>query len=321
LSNTSKHPVHWLDNGQQRLGLLPSLGGSVAAWQLLRRPPSATGEALLGPMFDAPFHLWRPWYGEEDLYSTASFPLLPWSNRISEGGFEQDGQFYSLRPNRDGEPFPIHGEGWLQPWQASAASEHKIDMRLQSHEFLGSPYSFEATQRFELKPDGIDQTLTVVHTGTQSLPYGLGQHPWLLRTPTTRMQARVSGVWLNRADGMPLKHTKRFKRDWDLSNSVSATGSPIDNVFTGWSGAARIHWPDTGIYLTLDVAPSAEANPDEHCLIVYRPVAGLCFCMEPVTHPIDAVPQPGRPGLKTLRQGESISLHLRWRFGVHRDSA
>lgn len=310
------HPVHWLNDGQQRLGLIPSLGGSVAAWQLLR-PPGAASRNYPDHPSNTPFDLWRPWSGAEDLYSTASFPLLPWSNRVSRGGFEHDGRFHPLRPNRAGEPFPIHGEGWLQSWHVSAESEGTIDMRLQSQAFLGSPFHYEATQRYELKPDGIDQILTVVHTAKQPLPYGVGQHPWLLRTSTTRMQAQVGGVWLNRPDGIPLEHTHRFDDSWDLSNGVLATGSCIDNVFTGWLGVARIDWPDTGIRLTLSTVPSTQTDPAEHCLIVYRPTAGPWFCMEPVTHPIDAVHLPGRPGLKTLQQGESISLHLRWRFGVH----
>jgi aldose 1-epimerase len=309
-----RHAVHWLNDGQQRLGLIPSLGGSVAAWQLLCLPGAPHSNPLEHPT-TMPFDLWRPWSGADDLYATASFPLLPWSNRVSQGGFEHAGQFHPLRPNRAGEPFPIHGEGWLQPWVVSTQNESTIDMRLQSHAFLGSPFHYEASQRYELKPDGIDQTLTVVHTGEQPLPYGVGQHPWLLRTSTTRMRAQVAGVWLAGPDGMPVEHARRFSDRWDLSKGVLATGSPIDNAFTGWSGLARVDWPDAGVHLTLSVVPSAAEGHDGHCLVVYRPREGPCFCMEPVTHPVDAIHLPGQPGLKTLQPGEALSLHLRWRFG------
>ena len=68
------HPIAWLDHAGQRLGLVPSLGGSVAAWQL-DRPQGL-------------FDLWRPWDGKTpDLYRLASFAMVPWSNRISGGGF------------------------------------------------------------------------------------------------------------------------------------------------------------------------------------------------------------------------------------------
>ena len=60
----STHPVVWLHHAGQRLGLVPSLGGSVAAWQL-DRP-------------QGPLDLWRPWDGKtQDLYQTASFAMNP----------------------------------------------------------------------------------------------------------------------------------------------------------------------------------------------------------------------------------------------------
>ena len=43
----SEYPIVWLTHAGQRLGLVPSLGGGVAAWQLERRPD----------LLD----LWRPW--------------------------------------------------------------------------------------------------------------------------------------------------------------------------------------------------------------------------------------------------------------------
>ena len=33
--------------------------------------------------------------------------MLPWSNRISGGGFEHAGRFHPIAPNRGGEPYPI----------------------------------------------------------------------------------------------------------------------------------------------------------------------------------------------------------------------
>jgi aldose 1-epimerase len=51
----------------------------------------------------------------------ACFALLPWSNRIA-GGFTCDGRSYSIAPNRDGDPCPIHGEGWLLAWQVEEQS-------------------------------------------------------------------------------------------------------------------------------------------------------------------------------------------------------
>lgn len=297
------HTVHWLDDGRQRLGLVPGKGGSVAAWLL------HPGTASQGRRAGAPFHLWRPWCGDDNAFSVASLPLVPWSNRISGRGFEHKGRFYPLRPNREGEPCPIHGEGWLQPWEVLTHNPLRLDMRLESLRFMDSPYEYVVTQSYQLLPDGIGQTLTVTHLGSTPLPYGLGQHPWLLRTPHTRLQAQVQGVWLSHPNRLPSEH-RTVLGEWDLRTGIPAHGPLIDNAFTGWRGIARIEWPEDR--WALSVQQSGADN--EGCLLVFRPEAGPTFCVEPVTHPVDAIHLPGQPGLRWLDHGDSMTQELQWQF-------
>ena len=49
-------------------------------------------------------------------------------------------------------------------------------------------------------------------------------------------------------------------------------------------------------------------------LLLYRPPDQAFFCLEPVTHPIDAFHLPDRPGLRVLRTGESLAMQVQWRF-------
>ncbi|MEP6823175.1 MAG: aldose 1-epimerase [Ramlibacter sp.] len=298
----SAHPIAWLQHAGQRLGLVPSLGGSVAAWQL-ERP-----QGLLD--------LWRPWDGRTpDLYQMASFAMVPWSNRISAGGFAQDGQFHPMLPNRAGEPYPIHGDGWLQAWQLEQPASDTMVMRLVSRQFMGNPHDYEAVQTFRLVDGGLDQDLQVRHLGAGPLPYGLGLHPWFPRTPATRLSAPVRGVWLCGADPLPTAHTQQFPPGWDLNAGMQALGPLIDNGYTGWGGAARIHWPEEGLELSLAMPDfERDGGADEHYCLVYRPPQGPAFCFEPISQPIDAFHLPGRPGLRVLHKGETCSLRVRWRF-------
>ena len=301
--NGIKHPIVWLRHAGQRLGLVPSLGGGVAAWQC---------DTPRGPL-----DLWRPWDGlNTDRYTLASFAMLPWSNRISGGGFEHAGRMHPMRPNRPGEPYPIHGDGWLQGWALTQPSADRLVMTLESHCFDGNPYDYSATQTFTLVEGGLDQSVTVTHLGDGSLPYGLGLHPWFLRSAGTRITAPVRGVWLSGADPLPTAHTDQFPATWDLRERANVNGTLIDNAYTGWSGTARIEWPEQGMQLTMTVPEVVRAGGEsEHnyCLI-YRPPVGPAFCFEPVTHPIDAFHVPGRPGLRVLAQGESLSLDVQWRI-------
>lgn len=294
---TEEHPIVWLEHAGQRLGLLPALGGGVAAWQL-ERPEGRVD-------------LWRPWDGAApDRYTFASFPLVPWSNRISGGGFEHERRFHPMQPNRVGEPYPIHGDGWLQAWSCEQPAVDTLVMKLASRHFDGNPYVYAAEQRFTLREGGMDQQLRVTHLGERSLPYGLGLHPYFPRTEGTRLRAPVQGVWLSGADPLPTQHSTTFPATWDI-NDAPAWGPLIDNGYTGWAGHAAISWPERRLGLTLRV-PSV--TPGQGYCLLYRPPEGPFFCFEPITHPIDAFHLPGRPGLRVLNHGESMSLEAQWRF-------
>ena len=298
----SPHPVVWLHHAGQHLGLVPTLGGSVAAWQ------------IDGPQ--APLDLWRPWDGvTTDLYQLASFPMVPWSNRISGGGFTQDGRFHAIRPNRAGEPYPIHGDGWLQAWQIEQPMADTMVMTLESHGFNASPYEYHATQTFRLVEGGLDQQLQVRHLGKEALPYGLGVHPWFPRTPKTRITAPVQGVWLCGKDPLPVGHTNDFPPGWNLNEGVQANGPLIDNGYTGWSGNARIAWPERGLQLSVQMPDfEDDGGATQHFCLVYRPPQGPAFCFEPITQPINAFQLPQRPGLRILRRDETLSLNIQWRI-------
>ena len=294
--------ITWLEAHGQRLGLVPQHGGGVAAWQW-RRSSGAVD-------------LWRPWQGDGDNRSSlASFAMLPWSNRISGGGFEHGGRFHAMRANRAGEPYPIHGDGWLQPWTLERMDDARAVMRLHSNAFDGNPYVYDAEQRFQLEDGGLTQSVHVTHRGSEPMPYGLGLHPWFARTPLTRLQAQVNGVWLGRSDRLPTQHTAQIPRDWDLRRGASMHGELIDNAYTGWDGRARIEWPELGLAVQMHTLPidTPQGPVAPTCCLLYRPPAGPAFCFEPITQPIDAFHLEGRPGLVTLEPGQSLALGVRWR--------
>lgn len=295
--------THWLEQHDQRLCLVPTAGGSVAAWQWLR------GAEVLD--------LWRPWDGRTARMSAlASYPLLPWSNRISGGGFEHAGRFHALSPNTPDDPYPIHGDGWLQGWTLTERHAGSVRMHLQSRCFGGSPYRYDATQRFVLLDGGMQQGLTVTNAGDEALPFGLGQHPWFTRTPLCRLRAAVQGVWLARPDKIPTAYTADFPAGWDLNVGAMVDRIDIDNAFGGWGGEVEIEWPERSLRLrmrsSLTLSDGTPGRPD--CLL-YAPPTAPVFCFEPVSHPIDAAHLPGRPGWTVLAPGQSMSLSVNWVLG------
>lgn len=282
-----------LESEVQRLRIVPELGGAIAAWEW------KAGDAWT-PLF-------RPWNGaSEDRYTLACFPLVPWSNRITQGGFEQDGTFYPIRSNRAGEAYPIHGDGWLQSWQVVEQSAGRIKLMLESRNFDGDPYHYRSTETFSLLPDGLQIDLTVTHLGPQTLPYGLGLHPYFLRNADTRLQSKAEGVWLSGSDPIPVEYTLALPSTWDYNAPAPLDGPLIDNCFNGWNGKSRIDYPDRGLSLTM-VMPDCNGYS-----LLYRPPEFDYFCIEPITHPIDAFHMPERPGLALLGHGDGFALRTRF---------
>ena len=281
-----------LESDTQRLELAPGLGGSVTAW-----------DWKIG---NGRTSLLRPWdRASEDRYTLACFPLVPWSNRITQGGFEHDGVFYPIRANRDGERYPIHGDGWLQAWQVTEHSDNRIRLALESRGFDGNPWHYRSTETFLLLPDGLQIDLTVTHLGQRTLPYGLGLHPYFVRNAATRLQFKAEGVWLSGEDPIPTEHATGFPSTWDYNNPSALEGPLIDNCYSGWNGKAVIAYLDRGISLTM-MMPDCNGYT-----LMYRPPGLAYFCLEPITHPIDAFHMPGQPGLALLEHGDSLALRTK----------
>ena len=95
-----------LETDEAVVEIVPRLGGSLAAFDLKKG-----GERI--PIL-------RRWTGEsENPRALASSPMVPWFNRISGGGFNFGGKFYPIEPNDPLEPVPLHGDGWISPWEVA----------------------------------------------------------------------------------------------------------------------------------------------------------------------------------------------------------
>ena len=103
----------------------------------------------------------------------------------------------------------------------------------------------------------MQQSLELVHTGPQALPYGIGLHPWFERTPKASLSACAQGVWLGGEDRLPTRHLTEFPPGWNPCEGIGLSGPLIDNAYTGWSGQASISWPEQQLELNLRASSAA----------------------------------------------------------------
>ena len=297
---------HRLFNAAQSLTILPQVGGSVARWQWHQNPHTQKP-------FKQALDLWR-WRADAGPFAVeqASMPMLPWCNRISQGGFHSPQGFHAIEPNTADSPLPIHGDGFLQSWQVTQSHEQQLTMCLRSRRFQGNPYDYEAVQTLTLRDNGMTQSLRLTHLGEGRLPYGLGQHPWFDATTATQTQASVEGYWPCDASFLPVGYSQDIPPNQNPNRGMPTTGTLINHLYSPWNGLAQVHYPAHGLSLTMQAHFKVLGKKMDGCLMIYRPTHEKVFCLEPVSHPVDAFHLEGQQGLQWLSFGEHMELELEW---------
>ena len=278
--------------GPLRLELSPSIGGAISAFEW-------TGEG-------APRAILRPTSAPlEKVLDAASFPLVPYVNRIRGGRFAFRGREVRIAPNMAGDPSPLHGQGWLGAWTVDEASATAAVLSFR-HEAGEWPWSYEARQDFALDERGLSLALTCRNTGAEPMPCGLGQHPYFPCGPDSELDTRVTHAWTIDEHILPVEKVVADGR-YDLRERA-VCGQDLDHGFGGWNGEARLSDPGWPYDLILS---SLQARFFQ----LYSPAAGGIFVAEPVTHANAALNAPeaewAELGLRVLEPGEAMSLDLR----------
>jgi aldose 1-epimerase len=235
----------------------------------------------------------------------ACYPLIPWSGRVSGGGFRVGERRVELPLNRDDEPWPIHGSGWQRAWRVERASASEAMLMLD--DAIADAYRYRAALHYRLDDATLHVSLSATNTGAAAMPFGLGLHPFFPKHGDARLCAPASGIWHN--DGrtpLPVARTS-VPAQWDFAREASLPEG-LDNPFDGWNGRATIHWPQRK--LRLEIA----ADVDRY--VVYVPARQDFFCFEPVDHAADAVNLPGGAaanGMTMLAPDETLTRQFSFR--------
>jgi hypothetical protein len=174
-----------LNDGDLRLVVLPEMGGGIARFDLAR--PNGSPRCSGPGMAQAPI----------PTGSAATCSARSPTGSPAVGSRPATG-FWPLAPNLAGEPYPIHGDAWQQPWTVEATTGTALELVLESGSL--PPFAYRAQLRYELADHALRARLRVQHRGEVAVPYGLGFHPWLPRTPETTLQAAAQAVWLERPE-------------------------------------------------------------------------------------------------------------------------
>ncbi|HYG91141.1 MAG TPA: aldose 1-epimerase [Azospirillum sp.] len=283
--------------GPLTLGVAPEVGGSIARFSGVHRGQAidwlrpATPEALAA----------------RDPLGMASFPLIPFCNRVRDGRFSFNGTEVRLPANYAASRHAIHGHAWQRPW---AVVEHGPSMLTLGFEHRPDdwPFAYTARQTFELTAEELTVRLAVINRGTTAMPLGLGHHPYLPRTPETTVTAQVGAIWSTDTEVMPT----RLERTWvtdRLATGLRIADADLDNNFTGWDRTATIRWPER------DAALRMTADAPLDFMVAYTPSHEDFFCLEPVGNCTDwpnlVDLGPEQVGGMVLAPGETTEVRFR----------
>jgi aldose 1-epimerase len=275
-----------------RCELFPQIGGSIGGWsvegQQMLRAASAASIAALDP------------------FGMASFPLVPYSNRIGCATFEWDRKIVTLAPNFPPEPHAIHGVGFARPWACAARTCDSVLLTLIHQADAGWPWPFEARQRISIAERELTLDLTAINLAPRPVPLAFGHHPYFPQKGA-HLTFRARGVWLVGDDGLPSERVKPCGK-FDYSRSTPVEQGELDHCFTGWTGPAFIAWP--GKPLALEISGSCTLP----CAVVCVRNGADGFCFEPVPHLNNALNLPDRePAMPIVAPGGKFSASVRFR--------
>jgi aldose 1-epimerase len=209
--------------------------------------------------------------GFDDVLDSSGFALVPFCNRVRDGRFTFRGRDVQLSPNLPPQKHPLHGQGWRGAWTVLDSAEHFAQLGFH-HDAGEWPWTYEAQLTVALTGRAMQVTLACRNLSEDAMPCGLGLHPYYPCNGQTVLDTDAQAVWTVDDEVMPVE---RVPADGHYRlKDRQVCGQGLDNGYDGWSGEARIRWPDKKrcLLLTSEAPRFQLFSPSEGGLIAAEPV-------------------------------------------------
>jgi aldose 1-epimerase len=186
--------------------------------------------------------------------------LIPWPNRVDEGGYEFDGRMHQLPLDELPARNAIHGLVRWAGWHVRARDESRVVLEHVLRPRPGYPFTLELELEYALSDAGLSVSATATNAGPDPCPYGCGFHPYLtLGAPSVdTIVLTVPGRTVLRSNdrGIPTSRSPVAGTEYDFTEPRPIGVTRLDNCFTDLEradGVARVELrsPDDGRGATL----------------------------------------------------------------------
>lgn len=240
-----------------------------------------------------------------DLHSVrqaASYPLVPFSNRLAHATLQWQGTDHPLVRNFAPEPHAIHGVGWQRPWAVLEASDTFALLSFEHRADAAWPFDFDASQAFKLEPGALEMSLSITNQSAVSAPVGLGWHPYFVKRAHSHVAFAATGRWEMGEDKLPTRRSASGGLDVDCS------ALEVDHCFDGWNGVLELR--DAVLHTTL--------TSSLRRLVLFTTPERDTLAIEPVSHVNNAMNRIAQPGVSAddlgvviLQPGQTFSCEMR----------
>jgi aldose 1-epimerase len=240
----------------------------------------------------------REWPAESRRWAKAgAYPLIPYSNRISNGELRHAGRSFAVDPHPDAWPHSLHGHTHLLPWMAEAVGPDKATLRVASEPGKDWPWRFSAWQSFELSPDALRVTLGIRNLDRESFPAGIGWHPYFAWAPDYTIRHDARWWWPCDEAYLPTRERRSLKEQADPLPSHGTA------YLAEWTHVDVDRGDRAGLRLTADKILSH--------LVIHHVQGGGYVCIEPVSHLADGFNLAANglegTGIQVLEPGQALT--------------
>lgn len=252
-----------LATGPYRLCLSPAAGARVTRMTWF---DGRHDRHLLLPCDDAAS------FDPHDWPKTGAFPMAPFTNKLDNARFTWNGREIAL-PTPADSPHALHGLAHRKPWVLVHATRERAALRYRHRPTDEAwPWSFDLDMEVALSIDHVQVDLQIRNTSAESMPAGLGWHPFhpadgatLSLDAAARRDAGPQGLAVLKPSHSTPSTRLRFQ------DTLAAQST----VFERWDGRFSLALAQG---LTVDVDSTGASH-----LFCHVPPHTRYVCLEPIT--------------------------------------
>lgn len=283
-----------LENEFWHLEIIPNLGASI------KKLEAKIGSSLTPVMRPTP---------DSALFGTSaspcsSFTLAPFSNRIREAKFVFEGREYQLQGTAsDGST--QHGDVRNRPWQVIRGN-HALECYFDSRNVpnFNFPFPIRMKAIYTMIENTLTTHLELENFSNSRIPAGFGLHPYFVRkigTEDVKLEFQAQGIYQTDSSFIPTQGMKAIPAEFDFSSARHVGDLPLNHVFGGWGGSAKLEYQNA--ILTLEAS-----EVFSHLCVFASPDGTLA--VEPISHCTDGFNLMAQgiqnTGVRILEPGEIL---------------